>query len=928
MSIFMPATDSDPRLLRARLDLLVSAATGSWPYMLALLVVMVGVMWPHAQPVALLGWLTVMVAVMGARAVQARRFRAEADASDGRLLRLHRDFVLGTAVSGLGWGLGWGWAGALLYHSNQQLHQTFLCFVVAGVSAAAVNIYAADKLTARLFLCLAVLPLALVYLFLGDGTHIAMGGLLLGFTALMTHVSGVVHASVLASLTLRFENENLIAALTRAKHDADEVNRKLKGEIEQRRDTEGKLIEARDRAEQAARAKSDFLATMSHEIRTPMNGVLGMTELILNTELSSKQHRFASTIRRSGEALLAIINDILDFSKIEAGKLEIQHTVFDLRQLVEDTVAFFAEQAQRKRLSLLAVFPPTGHAAYRGDPDRIRQILMNLLGNAIKFTEAGEVALKVETLESGSARDVLRFEVRDSGVGIKAEHQQHIFESFQQADGSTTRKFGGTGLGLAICSRLVELMQGSIGVDSEPGRGSRFWFSIGLTRMPASSIAAQVKASVEFQGRRVLVVDDHATNREILKHQLQNWGMSYYGAADGGQGLKFLHQAARQGQPFHVAILDRRLPDIEGIELARRIKSEAPIAATRLIMLSSIDQLEQTGQWLQAGIEVYINKPVRQAELHDALSTALAVSGESEDLLAAHQRAASAAPSQLGAHVLLAEDNPVNQELARTMLEELGCTVVVVENGQEALDAISDAPFDRMQRPYDVVLMDCQMPVLDGFEATRQIRRWEAHNNRKQPLPVVALTANALAGDRERCLKAGMDDYLAKPFTQEQLGNLIKRWMTLDVEVKQQVQRDAAGAARDGRASDGDSAKTNIAALDQKVLGGIRALHRDGKEDVLPRIVGMYLKNSPKLLEKLQEAASTGNNDLLRNAAHSLKSASANLGATRLAALCDELEELGRSGGVAQALAPLGIVEFEFEAVCNALARELSGKAA
>jgi signal transduction histidine kinase/DNA-binding response OmpR family regulator len=922
LSIFSTATDSDPRLLRARMDLLVRTVPGTWPFVLTLFAVVSAVMWPHVHAAVLLTWLGAMAAVTALRIVRVRRYAANADPSPAQVTLFHRQFVLGTALSGLGWGI----AGAVLFPPDNLLYQSFLSFVLAGVTASAISVYAPVILAARLFLALTLLPLATVHLLLADQIHLAMGVLLLTFTALLLRISGIVHASVTDSLTLRFENEDLIGALTNAKQAAEQVNHKLKDEILQRRDTESKLIEARDRAEQAARAKSDFLATMSHEIRTPMNGVLGMTELILNTELSGKQRRFASTIRRSGEALLAIINDILDFSKIEAGKLEIQHTVFDLRQLVEDTVAFFAEQAQRKRLSLVAVYPPTTHAAYRGDPDRIRQILMNLIGNALKFTEAGEVVVRIKPLQTLAERDVLRFEVCDSGVGIKAEHQAHIFESFRQADGSTTRKFGGTGLGLTICARLVELMRGEIGVDSQSGRGSTFWFSIALTRMPASSIAAQIKASVEFTGKRVLVVDDHATNREILKHQLENWGMSYHGTANGGQGLKLLRQALAAGKPFDLAVLDRRLPDIEGIDLAKRIKADATLAPTRLIMLSSIDQLEQTGQWLQAGIEVYINKPVRQMELHDALSIALAVPGETASLLKPANPAPAAPTSQLGAHVLLAEDNPVNQELARTMLEDLGCTVVLVENGEEAVQAISDAPFDRMQRGYDVVLMDCQMPVLDGFEATRQIRRWEAHNNRNRPLPIVALTANALAGDRERCLKAGMSDYLSKPFTLEQLGNHIKRWMTLDVTVKQQVQREAAAAACAGL--DADTSHDNVAALDQKILNDIRALQKDGKEEILPRIVDMYLKNSPKLLEKLQEAASTGNNDLLRNSAHSLKSASANLGATRLAQLCGELEKLGHDGGVAQALAPLGIVEFEFEAVCNALALEVGRKAA
>ncbi len=921
MAFFTLTTDTDPRLLQARMDLLVRTTPGTWPFMLGLFVTVAAVMWPHAHPAVLLSWSTTMAVLTVARIMAVKRYAAVGTPSPEQVERFRRGFLLGTAASGLGWGV----AGAVLFPPDNLLYQSFLSFVLAGVTASAISVYAADKLATRMFVAFALLPLAVVHLLRLDATHASMGALLLAFIVLLARITSVVHASVLDSLVLRFENEDLIAALTRAKQGAEQVNSKLKGEIDQRRDTEAKLIDARDRAEQAARAKSDFLATMSHEIRTPMNGVLGMTELILNTELSGKQRRFASTIRRSGEALLAIINDILDFSKIEAGKLEIQHTVFDLRQLVEDTVAFFAEQAQRKRLSVLAVYPPQAHAAYRGDPDRIRQILMNLVGNAIKFTDAGEVVVRIEALEVGTERDHLRFEVRDSGVGIKPEHQAHIFESFQQADGSTTRKFGGTGLGLAICTRLVDLMHGDIGVDSQPGHGSTFWFKIALTRMPASSIAAQIKASVEFNGKRILVIDDHATNREILKHQLENWGMTYHGAVDGAQGLKLLRQAQTLGRPFHLAVLDRRLPDIDGVELAKRIKADATIAATPLVMLSSIDQLEQTGQWLQAGIEVYVNKPVRQMELHDALGIALAVPGDTAQLLKTSSATPAAASGQLGAHVLLAEDNPVNQELARTMLEDLGCTVVLVENGQQAVDAISDAPFDRMQRGYDVVLMDCQMPVLDGFEATRQIRRWEAQNSRNRPLPIVALTANALAGDRERCLKSGMNDYLSKPFTLEQLGALVKRWMTLDVEVKQQAQRAAAAA----RASSVEHTRgAHLASLDQKILDGIRALHRDGKEEILPRIVGMYLKNSPKLLEKLQEAASTGNNDLLRNAAHSLKSASANLGASRLAQLCGELEALGRDGGVAQAVVPLGIVEFEFEAVCNALAVEVGSKAA
>ncbi len=427
--------------------------------------------------------------------------------------------------------------------ADDVLRQCFLSFVLAGICASAVSIYAPHKTVLRGFLCLTLVPHMAAQALQGDALHDAIAALLLAFLGVLLKFSGVAHAAVAASLALRFQNEDLITELTGAKQAAEQINRRLSAEIEQRKGTEAALIEARDRAEQAARAKSDFLATMSHEIRTPMNGVLGMTELILATELNGKQRRFASTIRRSGEALLAIINDILDFSKIEAGKLEIQHTVFDLRQLVEDTVAFFAEQAQRKHLALHADFPPGAHAAYRGDPDRIRQVLMNLVGNALKFTERGEVLLRVLPGARADDREGLRFEVRDTGIGIAPDHQAHIFESFRQADGSTTRRFGGTGLGLAISARLVELMHGRIGVDSTTGSGSTFWFELELTRMPASSIAAQIASHTDFVGRRVLVVDDNATNREIIEHHVAAGGMRCDSARDGLEALERIRAA-------------------------------------------------------------------------------------------------------------------------------------------------------------------------------------------------------------------------------------------------------------------------------------------------------------------------------------------------------------------------------------------------
>ena len=922
LSEAVSAPVSDDRLLSAQADLVARSSLGALYFSLAVVGLVSAALWSVARPEWVVAWAVFMVIVGALRYLHLRDY-ANTSKKDVDIRRFQKWFVVGAAFGGIGWGT----CGGFLFPAEDVVYQSFLSFVLSGITAASIIVYSPIKLSARLFLGFALVPLICAHFLQGDQVHFAMGTVVLIYTVFLFRLASIVNNSLINSLAVGFENDELISELKKAKISFEAANQKLKAEIAVRNQTEEELIDARDKAEQGARAKSDFLATMSHEIRTPMNGVLGMTELLMNTELAPKQYRFADTVRRSGEALLAIINDILDFSKIEAGKLDIQHTVFDLRQLVEDTMAFFAEQAHRKKIELFTIFPPDEHAAYRGDPERIRQILMNLLGNAIKFTECGEISVNVTTTEEREDINSLRFEVTDSGVGIEEAHQAHIFESFQQADATTTRQYGGTGLGLAICSRLAELMHGTVGVTSKPNVGSTFWFTIELTRMAASSISDPVKHTIDLSGTRVLVIDDNETNCEILRHQMLNWDMKFYAANSAEHGLKYLKKGAACGKAFDLAVLDRMLPDTDGVDLARRIKGDPEIADTRLIMLSSIDQLEQTGQWYMAGIEVYINKPVRQGELHDAISSALgdrvkrSTAGEGS-----RDNDASVRENlrDLGAHVLLVEDNPVNQEFAKSMLENSGCTVVVADNGQDAFEAIAEAPLDRQQRRYDVILMDCQMPLMDGFDATREIRKWEAESSDDTPLPIVALTANAMSGDRERCLAAGMSDYLSKPFDQEQLARVVKRWLTLDVEMthmaKQTAQRalpvaDSAGAGA-------------LADLDNAALNNIRALQKDGSNAILTKIINMYLTNSPQLLEKLQEAAATGNGELLRASAHSLKSASANLGAKKLAELCQQLETLGRDDKASEAVATLGIVEFEFEAVCNALGRELGDKAA
>ena len=904
------------KILQAQVELLVRSASGTHAYAVIAVILVAAVLWQVTAPQLIVGWGGYMLVLIALRYLQVRRFSAREPEPDA-LKRFRNWFFAGVVGSGIGWGV----AGGALFPPTDVLYQSFLAFVLAGTTAASVTAYGALYTAARAFVILALMPIACMYFVQGQHLPVAMGVLIVAYMGYLLRLSAVVRDTQLSTFALRYMNEDLISELKQAKKEAETVNRQLREQMAVRNQTESALLEAKRKAEQGARAKSDFLATMSHEIRTPMNGVLGMTELLMNTELTAKQFRFADTIRRSGEALLATINDILDFSKIEAGKLEIQHTVFDLRQLVDDTVAAFAERAHRRHLELAAIIPPEQHAAFRGDPQRIRQVLTNLIGNALKFTENGEIAVKVTTTEENNDHNRIRIEVRDTGVGIKEEHQRHIFDSFQQADGSTTRKFGGTGLGLTICNRLTRLMNGEIGVDSESGEGSTFWFTIELAKMPADSISGQINQPLDLAGKRVLVVDDNETNQEILQHQLTAWNMKYYGVQTPDRAMKYLKRAASKGKPFDLVILDRQMPGMNGVQLARQIKCDDEIAKVRLIMLSSVNQLEQTGQWYTAGIEAYINKPVRQVELHDAICSTLGDGDDSHAGTHPLQPTPRATPDvNLGAHVLIAEDNPVNQELAKSMLENLGCSVVVVESGREALEAISDSPLDRMQRRYDVVLMDCQMPEMDGFESTRAIRKWERETEVDPPVPIVALTANAMQGDRDKCLEAGMSDYLSKPFTQDQLRGVIKRWLTLEVEINH------AGTLSDTAQRSVSTA--GCAELDQKALDNIRALDREGGNKILIKIIRMYLANSPKLLEKMQEAAATNNGYLLRSTAHSLKSASANLGATELAELCKKLEQLGLDDAASEAVATVGIVEFEFEAVCNALGLELERKAA
>ncbi len=577
---------------------------------------------------------------------------------------------------------------------------------------------------------------------------------------------------------MRQAHEELEARVRDRTVQLTETNHILHQQVVERKQIEGELAEARDEALRSAKLKSEFLANMSHEIRTPMNGVIGMTSLLLDTPLNEEQREYVETIRGSGDALLTIINDILDFSKIEAGKLEFEAVDFDLQSTVEGAVDLLAESAQAKNLDLACHVLEDVPRQLRGDPGRLRQVLVNLVGNAVKFTMGGRVLVHVAKLSETINDTQLCFQISDTGIGLTEEASRGLFQPFVQADGSTTRRFGGTGLGLAISRQLVELMDGTIGVESAPDQGSTFWFTVKLAKQPVVLEDEDVTAEpfIDFSAARALIVGATGTG-EVLRQQLSSWGMQTTVLTSGADVLPALRAAVAEANPYGFVLVDALLPDMEGPTLARSIKGDTNIPSLKLVMLLAPGQrpaAPSAGDATLKPVDAYLNKPIKRSHLREYFHAALSARQLQlvRKVVPPAPATAPLRPSKRGrTHILIAEDNTVNQKVIVRQLEKIGYKADAVANGIEALEASSRVA-------YDVILMDCQMPEMDGFDATREIRRREVVHGMRTP--IVALTANALEGDRERCLSCGMDDYMSKPVKIEALQTMLEKWATVN----------------------------------------------------------------------------------------------------------------------------------------------------
>jgi signal transduction histidine kinase/DNA-binding response OmpR family regulator len=803
----------------------------------------------------------------------------------------------------------WGFAGIGLFPSDSYQHQAFIGFVLAGMAAGASGSMAAHDRIFRIFLLLTISPYMIRLGMQGAPINIAMALMCAAFI-IGLGVAARRNTSVSRdSVRLRFINDDLAHDLEKTVNRYQETNNALHAEISNHQRTTSSLEQAVHDAEASVRAKSRFLANMSHEIRTPMNGVFGMTDLLMRTNLDARQKKLVGTINESAKSLLTIINDILDLSRIESGKLDLDVHEFNLRELLENSVELFAGQAHKKGLEISLYIDPALPAYTKGDSGRIKQIILNLTGNALKFTKYGEIGVRVTSAEAGPSSSRVRIEISDTGIGIDATVLDKLFQPFSQAETSISRRFGGTGLGLAIARHLAEMMGGSIVLDSTFGKGTKAVIELPLEHGVATGAHASCDYAV-LDGARIIVIDDRETNREIVTNYLEGCSAKVAQASSTANAWPMLVAALATKTPYHAAIVDMVMPEENGLEFARRIKLHPELSRLKIIIATSMNWHGDIAAIRDAGIEAVLTKPIRRDDLVDAAARAVSGTRHAGWRTDVEARAAQATPhaefpmrKHLTCNILLAEDNPVNVEVAREYLTSFGCTVSVVGNGLEAIAALKSSKFD-------LVLMDCQMPIMDGLTATRRIRDTEKTRG-LTAVPIVALTANAFAEDRARCFDAGMNGYLSKPYSEDQLYDAVADWTRQASRTTAAIAApiDAAPitAAIDGR-------------LDQALIAPLRAK----RPELLARIIKTFLQHAPTTLTELTTAASAGDCERMGRAAHSLKSSSANLGAMALSLRCRDLETSARINDLPTSCHHALAIAAGFSAVERALEAELA----